>query len=76
MRFIPLLRRFHQSLRLLQKLGRNSEALEAFTQATEANSNYYQAWLNQGALLHQLERFQEAIASYEKARRISSQKHG
>jgi tetratricopeptide (TPR) repeat protein len=48
--------------------------LEAFTQATKANSNYYQAWLNQGALLHQMERFQEAIASYEKARRISSQK--
>jgi tetratricopeptide (TPR) repeat protein/S1-C subfamily serine protease len=43
------------------------EALEAFTQATVADSTFYQAWRYQGFILGRLQQYEKALIAYQKA---------
>ncbi|MBE9046401.1 tetratricopeptide repeat protein [Pleurocapsales cyanobacterium LEGE 10410] len=51
----------------LYLLERYSEALEAYTEATELNPAEATAWQKQGDVLYRLEQFPEAIAAYDRA---------
>jgi tetratricopeptide (TPR) repeat protein len=43
------------------------EALEAFTQATVADSTFYQAWRYQGLIFEFLQKYEQALTAYQKA---------
>ncbi len=43
------------------------EALEAFTQATVADSTFYQAWRYQGLMFETLQKYEQALTAYQKA---------
>src|SRR5437667_12513123 len=47
--------------------GRHREALELLGTAVEQNPRAAQAWSNHGLALHELQRYDEALTSYERA---------
>jgi eukaryotic-like serine/threonine-protein kinase len=49
------------------RLNRPADAVAAFDQAIALDSNLAEAWSNRGAALWSLRRFQEAIASVDRA---------
>lgn len=51
----------------LYHLGRYTEALEAYAEATRLGQNDSHSLMKQGDVLYKLERFQEAIALYDRA---------
>ncbi|HLO89401.1 MAG TPA: CHAT domain-containing protein, partial [Nostocaceae cyanobacterium] len=54
----------------LGNLGKYEEAILSFNKALQINSDYYQAWKNQGIALNNLRKYEEAILSYDKALQI------
>lgn len=51
----------------LQNINRNDDALVAYTRAVSFDGNYTNALLNQGNLLNQMGRYQDAAAAFDKA---------
>jgi tetratricopeptide (TPR) repeat protein len=48
-------------------LGRNDDALKAYTAAVSYDGNYTNAYINQGNVLHEMGRYRDAITAYTRA---------
>ena len=57
---------------VLSRLGRHSEAIEAYDQALRIKPDYSSAWNNKGVVLSRLGRYTEAIEAYDQALRINT----
>ena len=51
----------------LEKLHKMEQALDSYDRAIAADSSMTVAYLHKGAVCNRLQRFQEALACYEKA---------
>jgi tetratricopeptide (TPR) repeat protein len=57
---------------VLQKLGRNEEAVACFNQAIAHQGKFVEAFINRGTALAGLKRYQEAADNFERARGAQS----
>ena len=51
----------------LKNLGKLDEAIKAYDEALEINSQYFEAWNGKGLALSKLGKLDEAIKAYDKA---------